>query len=188
MDYLRGYYKIALAMSPITKIPKELSKKEIGMKSEVLILEKPIIISPSSSGSGEAIISAPKNAINHLKILNRKIDINRSDLDFFNKNKTSSDNLFLTNRKIIISPIIAPIPPKRATKNNELSRAISTSTTVAGATVKTEVKNIPAIKLPNNSSSFEEASIFIRTSVFTKITAIKTLNAIMDISLIKFSL
>jgi hypothetical protein len=69
---------IVLAISPITKIPKELSTKEIGMKSEVLILEKPIIISPSSSGSGEAITGAPKNAINHLKILSRKIDINRA--------------------------------------------------------------------------------------------------------------
>ena len=182
------HYIIALAISPIIKIPRELSKKEIGIKSEVFILENPIIINPSSSGSGEAIISAPKNAINHLKILKRKIDINRSDLDFFSKNKMSSDNLFLTNRKIIMSPNIAPIPPSKAVKNTELTCAIPASTTVAGATVKIEVKNIPAIKLPNSSSSFEEAKILTRTSVFTKIIAIKTLNAIMATSLIKLFL
>ncbi len=172
----------------MTKIPKELSKKEMGIKSEVFILEKPSIINPSSSGSGEAITSAPKNANDHLKILNRKIDINFSDLDFFNRYKISSNNLFLMNRKIIRSPINAPAPPNKAVKNIELICAISASTTVAGATVKTEVKNIPAIKLPNSANFFEEANISIRTPVFMRIIAIKTLNATMPISLIKLFL
>src|SRR3990167_5179403 len=64
----------------------------------------------------------------------------------------------------------------------ELALAISPRVTIAGAVVKTEVKNIPAIKLPNNSSSCVEVSIFIKTFVFTKITAIMTLKTIIAVS------
>jgi len=51
--------------------------------------------------------------------------------------------------------------------------------------VKTEVKNIPAIKLPNNSNSFVEVNIFAKISVFAKITATIILIAIIAISCIK---
>ena len=39
----------------MTKIPKEFKTNETGIKSEVLVFEKPIIVSPSSSGNGELL-------------------------------------------------------------------------------------------------------------------------------------
>ena len=47
------------------------------------------------------------------------------------------------------SPTSAPIPPKKATKKMELDWAISASTTVAGATVKTETKKYTCHKTTN---------------------------------------
>ena len=66
---------MALAINPIINIPRVLKINETGMNNEVFVLENPIIIIPNSSGSGEAIINAPRKNVNHLKNFNLKIDV-----------------------------------------------------------------------------------------------------------------
>jgi hypothetical protein len=53
--------------NPITKIPKPFIRKEMIIKLLLLILDKPNIAIPSSSGSGDAIIRAPIDGRNCLK-------------------------------------------------------------------------------------------------------------------------
>lgn len=69
----------------IIKIPRELRIKDIGINKDVFIFERPIIASPSSSGSGDATTKAPRKGTNHLKSLNLKIEKNLSDPDFLIK-------------------------------------------------------------------------------------------------------
>ena len=114
------------------------------------MFETPIIKSPNSSGKGDAIIKAPKKGKSHLKILNLKIETNLSFFDFFNKYKISSFKRSLANLKITKSPKTAPKPPKKAAGKSELNLTASIKNAVAGAVVKIEVKNTPAIKLPKN--------------------------------------
>src|SRR3989338_8007062 len=100
-------------------MPKKLKTNETGIKSEVLVFEKPIIVSPSSSGNGEAITNAPKKKVSHLKDFSRTIDRNLLFPEFLIKPKMSSPNLSSINRKIIKSPHKAPRPPKMATRNTD---------------------------------------------------------------------
>ena len=55
---------------------------------------------------------------------------------------------------MIKSPITAPMLPKKAVSRIELARAISPRAAAAGVMVNTEVKNIPATKLPISFNSF----------------------------------
>jgi len=65
---------------PIASMPRKLSAKDIGIKTDVFIFESPIIARPASSGKGDAMISAPTNGISHLKSLGRKMETNLSRL------------------------------------------------------------------------------------------------------------
>lgn len=57
----------ALAIKPIIKMPMKLKVKEIGINHDILNLEKPRMLTPNSSGNGEAMIRAPARNVNHLK-------------------------------------------------------------------------------------------------------------------------
>jgi len=52
----------------------------MGIKTDVLIFEIPIIARPASSGKGDAMIKAPINGINHLKSFGLNIETNLSCL------------------------------------------------------------------------------------------------------------
>lgn len=161
----------------------KLKTNEIGMNHNVFIFEKPRMLIPISSGNGDAIISPPTKRDAHLKSLSlNKTFILFHVLRWLINSKICSENLSLMNRKIIRSPIIAPNAPKRATYIIEFILAISPSATIAGAVVKIEVKNKPAIKLPKNSNSCADASTFAKISVFTKTAAIPMLTAIINTS------
>ena len=154
------------------------------MNHDILNREKPIMPMPNSSGKGEAIISPPMRNVNHRKyfILSRTLNLLPIPRCCTNSIKCT-DNLSRTNRKMMRSPITAPIAPKMATKTTEFDWAISPKVTMAGAAVNTEVKNMPAMKLPSISSSLVEVSILPRTSVRTKTTARAMLITTMLISL-----
>lgn len=94
-------------------------------------------------------------------------------------------NLSLKNLKMIVSTITAPIAPKNAVDHTDVTCAISPSITIAGAVVNAEVKNMPAIKLPNNSSSLVEVRIFMSIPVLPMKIAITILKAIITKSFIK---
>jgi len=157
--------------------------KERGMNRRVFIFEKPKRLIPNSSGKGEAIITHPARTVNHLKSLNLNNARNLFPAPSCLINSIKcSESLSRTNRKIIKSPITAPIPPKRAVSKTEFARAISPRVTIAGAVVKIEVKNIPAIKLPSSSNSFAEVRILAKIFVFTNIIATRMLKAIIPLS------
>lgn len=59
-------------------MPKKLSTNDMGIKTDVFILESPIIARPTSSGNGDATISAPINGTIYLNILSRKMETSRS--------------------------------------------------------------------------------------------------------------
>ncbi len=142
---------------------------------------------PSSSGNGEAIIKAPKSGESHLK----KPFLKKCRIFFalliFKTSIISSENLSLTKRNITISPKIEPRAPQNATTKGEVVLAISARDIEAGAIVKADVKNTPDIKLPSIfASSFIENKL-CRTPKRTNKIAIRTLTAIRDRSLSKFT-
>ncbi len=176
------FYKIykALATNPIASIPIKLEIKEIGINQVVFIFEKPNKLIPNSSGKGEAIIRTPITKANHLNNLNLKKALTLLPAPWcFNNSLKCSENLSLKNLNITKSPITAPKDPKMAVTKTESTLAISPKATIAGAVVKAEVKNIPAIKLPRNSSSLVEANKSIKIPVLTKRTAIIMLKKII---------
>ena len=69
------------AISPIIKIPAEFKINDSNIKYEFFIFDNPSIVTPISSGNGEAIIKDPIKGIIHLKSFNLKIEKNLSDLD-----------------------------------------------------------------------------------------------------------
>jgi len=79
----------------------------------------------------------------------------------------------------------APMAPKNAVNQIGVTCAISPNTTIAGAVVNAEVKNIPAIKLPNNSNSLVDVRMFTSIPVFPIMIANKMLREIINKSFIK---
>ncbi len=153
------------------------------MNQDVFILEKPNKLIPSSSGSGEAIIKPPTNNDSQRKSLRLKRECILLHMLLCPTNSSRcSENLSRTNRKITKSPTTAPTAPMSAVGITAWMRAISPSVTIAGAVVKTEVKNKPAIKLPKKSNPRKGVNICITISVCTRIAAIPKLMAIINTS------
>jgi len=90
--------------------------------------------------------------------------------------------LSLTKRKSAKSIIIAPKAPKKAVERAGANWAISPKVTMAGTVVNTEVKNIPAIKLPRYPSFCDEARMLVRTSVLMRRRAMRRLKKIISTS------
>ncbi len=136
-------------------IPSMFITKDIGMRTATRVFESPIKVSPSSSGRGEAIMSAPSSGDSHFT--NPKW--NELKICFVIEGLTESKRLSVNRSRMkrnrIKSPHIAPKAPHRATESGISVSAICASATDAGAIVKTEVQKIPDTKLaiavlPNN--------------------------------------
>lgn len=119
----------------------EMRAKRIGD-----ILESPIRVRPSSSGNGEAMIRAPRKAIDHRTNLNSKRCFIRFDFAFEKRYETSSDMWPLIKLNMMKSPTRAPNPPTRARTYGGYIWASLAMKTIAGAVVKAEVKNNPTTK------------------------------------------
>ena len=155
------------------------------MKSEVLILEKPKIAIPNSSGKGEAMMKPPIKKVSHLKYFRFKRCLNIFCPPFFLSSSIRClENLSFMNLKMMRSPIVAPRAPNTATIHTGLTCAISPKVTIAGTVVKAEVKNIPAAKLPNISKPLVEIRICSNNSVLARNIAKKMLNIMMTRSVI----
>lgn len=160
-------------------MPIKLNVNESGINHVVFIFENPSKLMPISSGKGDAMMKPPAKKVSHLKYLIwNKILIRLPTPLCLNNSNRCSENLSRTNRKIIRSPTTEPSAPKIAVTKTELTLAISPSVTIAGAAVKTDVKNIPAIKLPNHFTSFVATKILDNESVLTKTTAMAILSTI----------
>lgn len=154
-------------------MPIKLKTKEIGTNTFICVLEIPKRVIPSSSGRGEAIINPPKIGKSHFrkpkwndcKKWPRQVRL----INF----KISSETVSLINKKRMRSPHSAPKAPQSATKNTEPEFASSTNATEAIAIVNTEVKNIPAKKLPKIFNSRVKLRkvliVFKRTKIYAKI-------------------
>src|SRR3989344_3574537 len=176
-------YAIARATKPMSTMPIKLKKNERGMNHDIFIFRKPKKPIPSSSGKGEAMIKPPTKNDNHRK----SFSLNNAVILFpvfrwRSNSNTCSENLSRTNLKIIKSPTTAPSAPSKATNTIELAWAISPRVTMAGAVVKTEVKNKPATKLPRSWNSCVDVNIFANISVFTKIAVMPKLMTIINTS------
>lgn len=62
--FCEDYQKMFFAKYAIAKIPAKLAIKENITKTDGLVLEKPISMMPSSSGRGEARMSAAMKGVN----------------------------------------------------------------------------------------------------------------------------
>jgi len=150
---------------------------EKGINCLIFILESPKILIPSSSGNGEAIIIPPIKKEKRRKSFNLRRDFNLPfSLICLSR---CSENLSLTNLNINPSIMTAPSAPNNAVSHSDPLMAISPNATVAGAVVNTDVKNIPAIKLPSNSCCLVEVRISPKNSIFTRRRAIPILNIII---------
>src|SRR3989344_2737953 len=98
----------------MTKMPKKFAKNENGMKINARDFTRPKIVTPNSSGSGEAMMNAATNGENQRKSLRWKIWANFSDPRLPIKAIKSFVKRSRTNLKRIKSPSKAPSPPKKA--------------------------------------------------------------------------
>src|SRR3989344_4138093 len=159
------------------KMPIKFKINDKIIKWLVLILEKPIIAKPISSGNGEAITIAPKTDKSHLNL--KRCNWKNTCHHFFRltlKNLIkSSVKLFLIKRKITKSPTTAPKAAKKEIATKELACINLIKITTAGATVKIEMKNIPAKKALKNLNSSLSVTIFSIVSLWTKTIATNTL-------------
>ena len=150
------------------KIPIEFNIKVNKINLFLLILDTPSIVTPISSGKGEAIMIAPKSGKKNLKSSFLKISGILLLGEDANINSKFLDILLLTKEKIIKSPITAPNPPKIATVNREVFSAKTPKSTTEGAEVKIEVKNKPAKIIPSHLKPSREAITLKAIPVFMK--------------------
>lgn len=116
------------------------------MSNDIFVLENPNSAKPNSSGSGEAMMRAPKIGESHFMKPKWKVFKIFLITDGFIDAMTSFANLSRIKKNRIRSPQRAPRAPQKETVNI-LASLILTRATDAGAIVKTEVKKIPAKKL-----------------------------------------
>ena len=121
--------------------------KARGIRTITFIFDIPRSVIPNSSGIGEAMMRAPISGDNHL--IKPKCNDLRKYLteEVLNTLFKSSAKRSLIKRKRTRSPHIAPNPPQNTTPDIGEFCAIWIRVIDAGARVKTEVKNIPEIKL-----------------------------------------
>jgi hypothetical protein len=164
-------------------MPIKLRKTEVRIKKCVLVSDRPIIIIPISSGRGEAKIKAPNIENNQRKDFNFHSTWRRFRGECLIKSIISSSRSSLMKRKMAISARKAPRAAAAATGRIEFALAISSKATEAGATVKIEVQNIPAIKLLNRTWVPVKFRSLINVPVLAKIIASMMLNKIINTSL-----
>ena len=158
----------------------KLRVNERGITVIVLVFEIPIRVNPISSGRGDAIIIAPAMGARnfngfHWKRENHFLYLNRAMSREISRARRS-----LTKRKISISPTTAPSPPQNAVKRSEPDWAISPKAIAAGATVKKEVKKIPAMKLPRNLVPRVAVKKCSKIPLWARITARSTLSTTIE--------
>jgi len=85
------------ATHPINNIPIVFIRYDIGKKYLSLIFDRPSIMTPNSSGNGEAMMSAPINGTKNLNslVLNMFLNLNPRACDM--RNFTSSETRSLIN-------------------------------------------------------------------------------------------
>ena len=107
----------------------------------VVICDIPINPTPTSSGSGDAIIIAPITGKVQLKYFVWIRCFSLSDPKYWKKCLTSSTNpLVLINWNIVVSPITAPTPAIKAISKGLRCSARLNKITVAIETVNVETK------------------------------------------------
>lgn len=88
-------------MRPMTKIPKAFKENDKGTKYLVGNLDRPQMVSPSSSGRGEAMMMAPISGMRWRKRRRWKIASQRSLLWRRKSVISESETRSRTNRKIM---------------------------------------------------------------------------------------
>lgn len=120
---------------------------DMGIRTNILVLDKPSKVRPNSSGKGDAIINAPRIGDNHFKnpkCNECKIFFTIEGLSEFIRSLANLSRIKVKSKR---SPQVAPKAPIIATICGETPCPICESTIADGAIVNAEVKNIPAIKL-----------------------------------------
>src|SRR3989338_11319136 len=128
------------------------------------------MMSPSSSGRGEAIMTAPSAGTIHQKGL-CAIVLPRRVIHGCEAERTiyvaSGER---TKRNIKRSPHTAPAAPTSASFHAGMYSESSATATIAGVVVSTEVKNVPTIKLTSVAKSAANGASPVITSVLIKTT------------------
>lgn len=99
----------------MTYIPKVFIMNDMGIRTNILVLDSPSKVSPNSSDSGDAIISAPRRGDNHFK--NPKCNECRifftiEGLSEFMRSLANLSRIKVKSRR---SPQVAPRAPTIAT-------------------------------------------------------------------------
>lgn len=136
------------AAETIRKIPTAFKINEIIKNLYGFILEIPIRLTPTSSGSGEAIIMAPITGKVQLKYFERKIAVRCFPPKRKYKGIISLKRPLRTNLNIVKSPITAPRPAITPISIGDKFSARINKTKAPVVTVNVETKSIPARNAP----------------------------------------